>query len=188
MPNAYKTTHTLLTANDDGIAGTRRLLAVHTFEGQDLDAVAMARYQQSPAAAGSYHLVIDRDGASARENDDEYIPWAAMYTGNRAAFHFSLAGRAAMTRDEWLARPAQLETLAQVLAAYSKAYGIPLIRRDAADLARGAWGVCGHADISGAWHESDHTDPGPGFPFDVVIDRAKAILAEALDPNRCTPN
>ncbi len=39
-------------------------------------------------------MVIDADGVTARENDDAYIPWAAMFTVNRAAFHFSLAGRA----------------------------------------------------------------------------------------------
>ncbi|HAT6525544.1 TPA: N-acetylmuramoyl-L-alanine amidase [Corynebacterium striatum] len=170
MPNAFICDHEILTSNDDGLATSpRRLLAVHTFEGRDLDAVAMARFQQQLSAGGSYHMVIDADGVTARENDDAYIPWAAMFTGNRAAFHFSLAGRASMSREEWLARPKQLDTLARVLAAYSTAYGIPLIKRDGKGVARGEWGVCGHADISAAWRESDHTDPGAKFPYDYVL-------------------
>ncbi|MFR9919940.1 N-acetylmuramoyl-L-alanine amidase [Corynebacterium striatum] len=173
MSNAFKCDLDILTTNDDGIATSpRRLLAVHTFEGQDLDARAMANYQLNPSAGGSYHLVIDRAGVTARENDDEFIPWAAMPTGNRAGFHFSLAGRAAMTRDEWLARPKQLAKLAEILAAYSREYGIPLVRLTAAEVRAGKSGVCGHAEISDAWRESDHTDPGKGFPYDHVLDLA----------------
>lgn len=174
--NAFNCDVDLLTSNDDGKATQRRrLLCVHTFEGRDLSAEAMARYQLSPAAGGSYHLVIDRDGNTARENDDNYIPWAAMYTGNRIAFHFSLAGRAAMTRDEWLARPKQLEKLAQILAAYGERYTLPLLFCDAIDVKAGHMGVCGHAEISEAFRESDHTDPGQNFPYDIVLDRARII-------------
>ncbi len=177
MSNAFKCDLDILTTNDDGIATSpRRLLAVHTFEGQDLDARAMANYQLNPSAGGSYHLVIDRAGVTARENDDEFIPWAAMPTGNRAGFHFSLAGRAAMTRDEWLARPKQLAKLAEILAAYSREYGIPLVRLTAAEVRAGKSGVCGHAEISGAFHESDHTDPGVNFPYDHVLNLANGIV------------
>lgn len=174
--NAFKCDVDILTSNDDGKATRpRRLLCVHTFEGRDLSAEAMAHYQLNPAAGGSYHIVIDRDGNTARENDDNYIPWAAMYTGNRRAFHFSLAGRAAMTRGEWLARPKQLEKLAQILAAYSMRCAIPLLRLSANDVKAGQMGVCGHAEISEAFHESDHTDPGKNLPYDFVIERARAI-------------
>lgn len=172
--NAYETDHTLLTVNDDGTypLTARHLLVVHTFEGRDLDALAMARYQSTPAAGGSYHIVIDADGVSCRENDDEYIPWAANFTGNRAGFHFSLAGRAAFTREQWLARPKQLATLARILRAYSEARAIPLRKLTPAEVRVKGIGVCGHGDISEAWAESDHTDPGPAFPWDHVLDLA----------------
>lgn len=184
MPNAVKTDFTLLSPNDDGLApGPRRLLTIHTFEGQDLDATAMARYQQAPSAAGSYHIVIDRDGVTARENDDEYRPWSAGTKGNIVGYHFSLAGKAAFTRSQWLARPKQLDMLAAILAAYSRAYGIPLIRRNADEVRAGKWGVCGHAEISAAWREVDHTDPGVNFPFDTVIARANEI-ARATTPRK----
>ena len=65
--NAYECDYTLLTANDDGIrTEVPHVIYIHTFEGRDLDAVAMARYQLSPAAGGSYHIVIDVDGKAAR--------------------------------------------------------------------------------------------------------------------------
>jgi len=35
-----------------------------------------------------------------------------------------------------------------------------------ADLKAGRRGVCGHTDVTDAWHQSDHDDPGPWFPWD----------------------
>lgn len=171
MSNAFDARLDMLTANDSGPAplDARHALVVHTFEGRDLSAVDMATYQLSPAAGGSYHLVIDAGGDVVRENDDEYQPWAAMQTGNRIGFHFSLAGQAAFTRAQWLNRTPQLEALADVLSAYSQRYGIPLRRINPDELRNGVRGVCGHHDVSLAYGESDHTDPGAEFPYDVVI-------------------
>lgn len=183
MVNAFKADIDLLTSNDDGLAPPgRNCFYVHTFEGRDLSARAMAEYQLNPAAAGSYHGVIGVNGDTARENDDEYIPWAAMWTGNRTGWHWSLAGRAAMSRDDWLARPKQLDKLAEVIAAYHLAYKIDLRRIDSVALVRHESGIAGHHDISIAWRESDHIDPGTGFPFDVVIDKARAIVAGKTAP------
>ena len=39
----------------------------------------------------------------------------------------------------------------------------------------GQRGICTHADISAAFRESDHTDPGSGFPLDLVIARAREL-------------
>lgn len=191
MPNAFDCDYNILTANDDGIRqGAPRILYIHTFEGRDLDAVAMARYQLSPAAAGSYHIVIDVDGHTARENDDEFIPWAAGYTANRNGHHVSLAGQARFTREQWLNRRAQLDTLSRIVAAYSETYGYPPILRWAGDLVAGKWGVSSHAEASKAWGETDHTDPGVGFPFDVVLADAVRIIAAAKptpEPPQETP-
>ena len=46
----------------------------------------------------------------------------------------------------------------------------------AADLRAGKEGFTGHAQISEAWREVDHTDPGAGFPHDVVLSRAQQIV------------
>lgn len=177
MSNAYKCDHDILTSNDDGRRqGLIKRIYIHTFEGRDLDAIAMARYQLSPAAGGSYHIVIDANGMTARENDDDYIPWSAGPKANRDGIHVSLAGQAAFGRDTWLRRGKQLDKLADVVAAYCKAYGVPAIYRNAADLKADRWGISTHADAALAWRETDHTDPGKGFPMDVIIDKVNALL------------
>lgn len=177
MSNAYKCDHDILTANDDGRRqGLIKRIYIHTFEGRDLDAIAMAKYQLSPAAGGSYHIVIDVNGMTARENDDDYIPWSAGYKANRDGIHISLAGQAAFSRDKWLSRGKQIDKLADMVAAYCKSYGVPAIYRNAEDLKADRWGISTHADAAIAWRETDHTDPGKGFPMDVLVDKVNQRL------------
>lgn len=172
----YQTKFTDLTTNDDGVRGSRpRLLVVHTFEGQDLDVRRMMDYQSGRLPhqrTGSYHVVIDAAGQSGRENDNVYIPWAAGWNGNRIGLHVSLAGRAAFTREQWLARGAQLAELARWLAHESREQAIPL-RKVIGVGDPAVRGVCGHADISQAFpRDTNHTDPGRAFPWDHVLSLA----------------
>lgn len=178
MTDQFPTDFQDLTTNDDGVrSGPPRLLVVHTFEGQDLDVHRMMDYQSGRLPhqrTGSYHVVFDARGVSGRENDNEFIPWAAGWTGNRIALHACLAGKAAFTRAQWLQRGAQLDGLARWLAFESKAQRIDLARVAGAAAARPSTrGVCGHGDIAAAFPgETDHTDPGPGFPWDHVLREA----------------
>src|SRR5690625_7817504 len=100
-PLQYKTTITDLTTNDDGRrSGAPRVLVVHTFEGQDLPVERMTDYQSGRLPhqrTGSYQVVINADGRSGRENDNEVIQRAAGWTGNQIGLHLSLAGRAALS-------------------------------------------------------------------------------------------
>lgn len=181
--NAYECDYTLLTANDDGIrTEVPHVLYIHTFEGRDLDAVAMATYQLSPAAAGSYHIVIDADGKTARENDDEYISWSAGWTANRNGHHISLAGQAAFSRETWLSRKKQMDKLVEVIAAYCRTYGYPPVIRFADDLTAGKWGISTHDAAAKAWKETDHHDPGAGFPLHVIAERVAFALAADRAP------
>lgn len=186
-PGQFPTTITDLTTNDDGLRrGAPRVLVVHTFEGQDLPVERMTDYQSGRLPhqrTGSYHVVIDADGRSGRENDNEFIPWAAGTTGNRIGLHVSLAGRAAFTRAQWLARGAQLETLAQWLAHEGRLNAIPLEVVPVAGIRGNGRGVCSHADLSRAFpKETNHTDPGPQFPWDHVLERARGIQSGSSRP------
>lgn len=46
---------------------------------------------------------------------------------------------------------------------------IPATRLSVADLLAGREGICGHVDVSKAWHQTDHSDPGASFPWDKFI-------------------
>lgn len=168
----------ILTGNDDGRrAGPPRALCIHTQQG-DSTADQLAKYQLSRSAGGSYHVIIDRTGRMVRSNDDAFIPWSAGYTGNRVALHVCLNGYAEWSAQQWLDRPRQLERLADWLRYNSQAYGIPLLRIGPSELRGSGRGVVGHADISAAWKESDHWDPGPSFPYEHVLKLAGGAAPE----------
>lgn len=171
MGPQFKADRNMLTNNDDGRRdGFPRLLGVHTSEGRwrEMSADNLAMYQLRPEADGSYHIIIDATGRTVRSNDDEFIPWAAGWTGNRIALHVCLVGTSSFTRDEWLGRRAQLDALRRWVDHCSDQYGIPRRRLVGSAIKTPARGLCGHADISAAYGESDHWDPGPNFPYDYI--------------------
>ena len=182
----FPTDLTDLSRNNDGVRPNgARLLVVHTFEGPDIPVERMMDYQSGRLPhqrTGSYHVVIGADGRSGRENSNRIIPWAAGYNGNRVGLHVSLMARASDTRQQWLQRGAQLDTLARWLAHESAGNDIPLEVAPITEIRGKGRGVCSHADISRAWPlaqfpttGTDHTDPGPGFPWDIVLQLARGI-------------
>lgn len=159
-----------------------RLGVFHTTENSDTtDAEAVARWQQNRSNESSYNVLFGTGGKSVRSNDDNIVPWSAMWSGNHAGLHGSAIGRASRSREDWLKFPKQMEVMAEWAADVHKRHGIPLIWRDAAEVAAGKWGFCGHKEISDAFKESTHTDPGPGFPHDVVLARAQEIAYPLKD-------
>ncbi|MFT4296616.1 MAG: N-acetylmuramoyl-L-alanine amidase [Micropruina sp.] len=153
---------------------TIQAACVHDTEGGYEGAIGWMEAQKN----GSYHRLRALLGQGAQLVPETKQAWSAMTTGNRIALHACLEGYARWTRAEWLAKGRDgLEGLAHDLADWHRRYGIPLIRIGPADLRAGRRGICTHADISAAFGESDHTDPGSGFPLDLVISRAKEIVA-----------
>jgi hypothetical protein len=61
---------------------------------------------------------------------------------------------------------AMLRLAARLVREVAARWKVPLKRLTVADLKTGKHGICGHVDVSNAWHQSDHSDPGSGFPWD----------------------
>lgn len=175
----------LITAADDGLRPMPpSLQVIHTNEPGNYkgwganpgSVLGLLQFCANTGNGASYHTIVGRAGDTGRCNDDSYAPWAAGTTGNRRGLHLCAMGWSAQNRDEWLSYDAQLNGIARVLAHNSVVYGIPLVKLSAADVRAGKRGVCGHGEVSVAWGEVDHTDPGPAFPFDVVLNKAQAIV------------
>ena len=60
-------------------------------------------------------------------------------------------------------------------------YAIPMRRLTVTDLRAGQRGICGHVDVSAAWHQSDHDDPGPWFSWDQFIAAVRAGAERKVD-------
>jgi hypothetical protein len=140
-----------------------------------------AAYFQNPSAGGSAHHVFDVAEA-VRCAPDEMVTWHAP--PNPRSIGYEVCGQSWYTREQWLddhVWPAVVLMAAQVKADAER-YGIPKAKRSAAELVRGLHGVRGHVDVSQAFHQSDHTDPGPGFPWDAFMallsDQPPTVLEE----------
>lgn len=168
-----------LTTNDSGTRDPHgcQLAVIHTYEcprADDLE--SRAAYQETHES--SYTMLVGTR-RTLRANDDNYIPWAAMPTGNRVGLHLSFLAYARSSRQEWLDNTNQLDLGARVVADWCTRYGIPPVKVSPDEVRAGKRGVCGHGDVSAAWRESDHTDPGAGFPWDVFLDRVQHFMNPA---------
>ncbi|MGW0039818.1 peptidoglycan recognition protein family protein [Gordonia sp. NPDC003376] len=156
-------------AGSNPSAPTRQVIVLHSTEGGYEGAISWMISEQN----GSYHLIRALGGQGARLVADSRQAWAAMSAGNRIGLHICIEGYARYSRGEWTSKGGSgLEGLAHDIAGWAKTYGVPLVRISPADVRAGRRGICTHADISAAFGESDHTDPGSGFPLDLVIARA----------------
>ena len=167
-------------------------IAIHTIEGGTGDHVAepLARSWQkadpNPKRNVASNYIADESTTvqCIREKD---ISFSAGHEGNVRTISIEAARHAADSRERWL-EGTTLDRLANQCACIAFRGGPPLVKRSASEFRDGERGLVGHKDISDAFHESDHWDPGPNFPWDVLIERATATLemmrANAADTDR----
>lgn len=154
---------------------TKQFIGQHTTESEGGNTNVIG-YLERNWGTGSYHEMIDFDGESVRLVPDNKQAWAALPQGNKRGLHICAMGRAEWSRDRWLQEGKLLERHAQKYAEWNKIHGIPLVVITPDQAKAGHRGILGHNEIRLAWGEGTHWDPGPGFPYDVVIRRANEIL------------
>lgn len=188
MANEFQADVDILSANDSGPRDPTRcaLIIAHTNEGPATGSVeGLLNYLARPETQASYTIVVGGDGRIGRSNSDDYVPWAAGSPANERGLHICFLGYSRQTREEWLSRPAQLAAGARVIRDWHDRYGIPLVKLNGAQMRAGQRGVGGHVDTVDAWHSTDHSDPGPHFPWDVLL--AKAIGDPSTKDDDMTP-
>uniref|UniRef100_UPI003F4950AC N-acetylmuramoyl-L-alanine amidase n=1 Tax=Nonomuraea sp. CA-251285 TaxID=3240002 RepID=UPI003F4950AC len=148
-------------------------------------AAATAAYFRSANAGGSAHYVCDI-ADEMHTLSDAVIAWHAPPNMRSIGIEVCADGGerygkfVPYTREQWLS--------AQVWPAVKRAawrtrelcqrHKIPMTRLTAAQVRNGARGICGHVDVSRAFGQSDHTDPGDSFPWDHFM---AAVLNTATD-------
>ncbi len=128
------------------------------------NARGVAQYFQSPGSGGSAHYVLD-PAEVVQCVAEAAVAWHAPPNRNSIGVELSdpQVGDPARWGDP--NHEAMLRLAAQVTRWLCDKYQIPLVKLSPADLLAGARGICGHVDVSNAWHQTDHTDPGPAFPW-----------------------
>lgn len=142
-------------------------------------AESLGLYLKDPSRQASYQLIVDRNGDVCRSVRDTDCAWAAGPIANNEGLHICVNGWAAQSRAEWLQYDKQLNQTAVEIARWCKQEGIPAKKLTPAMFKAAEWGIGGHGDVALAWRETDHTDPGANYPYDVLIQKVLAILNPA---------
>jgi len=148
-------------------------------------AAAIARYFAGGPGTSCHYMTDPAESWGVL--DDSLVAWHCG-TGNLNSIALEQAGRAAMTRAEWLVPDgyAQLRRNALIMRAARARYGIGLYWMTDAQL------LAAHRrQIVGGWATHDqcrrvlggttHTDPGGGFPLDVQMTLANGDIMATLD-------
>jgi hypothetical protein len=148
-------------------------LGTHTAEGGST-ARALGLYFQKTTRDVSSHCGIGQAGDYA-----EYVRYShtafTMPPVNDDTDNCELMGFAAWSRTTWLSHKPMLDKFSHWLAWRSEVRKIPLHVLSASEAKAGQPGILMHRTATLAWGQSDHTDPGPNFPWDYVLPRAKDI-------------
>lgn len=186
--NRYSTT---------GVVARKMGVVVHTTEtGEDRLDVLLANAQRpgSRVSVGpngsiypygsSYHAYANGalDGSYVQILPATAGPYSAPPT-NKTWWHISIPGWARQSRAEWLEGWSrnQIRGVAKFIADKHRIDGFPLVKIGPEQLRAGAKGICGHVDVTYAWRQTDHTDPGPQFPWDTLLADVTNMLTDQED-------
>lgn len=148
---------------------TKYGIAVHATD-NTATARAEASYATRRTDGTSAHFYIDSQEVIQSLDTDDRAGHAGSTEGNTYAIALEFTGLARWSRAQWLNSIAWDET-ARVLALLSKHHQIPAVRVTVEQMranprVRGAYD---HNQMRLAWGGTDHTDPGPNFPWDHLL-------------------
>lgn len=146
---------------------TVRVVVIHDMEADESKKTAenVAHYFATTDTKASAHICVDNDSTIQCVMDNN-VAWAAP-GANNDGIQIELAGYGKQTKDEWMDdySKALLERAADATAQYCLKYGIPVVHLTNEELEAGKKGIVGHVQVSQVYKKSNHTDPGPNFPW-----------------------
>ena len=126
---------------------------------------SIANYFKTTSNAASAHYVVDATEA-IQSLYDSYVAYHAPPNQHSLGIEMccSLSGQG---KGHWARsdHKKMLDRTALLTAQLCLAYDVPPVKLSAADLRAGKKGICGHVDVSDAFHQTTHWDPGPYFPW-----------------------
>lgn len=158
-----------------------RRIYIHSMEAPEKGTTAesVAEYFRRGPKKASAHRCYDNNSVVQCVKDEH----TAFHMGgdNSKSIGLEHAGYARQTEADWLDEfGVQMLTLSAMdCAALCLKYDIPPRRLSVVDLRDDEKGIAGHNEGSIAFEESDHSDPGPGFPWDWYLNKVRYFMNTA---------
>lgn len=136
----------------------------------------IAAYFRSRNAGGSAHYVVD-PGETVQVVYDSVVAWHAP--PNSHSLGVEMCDMPQRIPGRWARKKhrAMFRRTARLVAELCLAYDVPAERIKASGLRAGKRGVCGHTDVSQAFRQSSHWDPGY-FPWRRFMRLVRANIKE----------
>ncbi len=144
------------------------LFLLHTQEGGNGDATALAKWMQGNVGV-SYHYTVStgRDAVTVCDVvDTDLASWSVLSANNRSINLCFAGSRAAWSRQQWLDNAVAIDTAAFLAVQDCRKYGIPFTVL-APPYTNGRAGISDHNYVSKVLGDGNHTDVGPNFPWDM---------------------
>jgi N-acetyl-anhydromuramyl-L-alanine amidase AmpD len=160
------------------------VLVIHTMEnGEKPDGAENIAnwFAGSTAPRASAHYCIDNNSIVQCVRDED-VAWHAP-GANHDGIGFEHAGTAKQTGRDWSDEysATMLELSAELVAEKCVQYKIPPVWLTPADLQAGRRGITSHNNVSQAFHQSTHWDPGSGFNIQRYLKRVRELMGN-VDP------
>lgn len=125
----------------------------------------------------SFHYTVDADSVTQCVKD-EYTAWHCGHNGNAIGIGIEICGKADQSRVEWFdtISLATLNNAARLCARLCHKWNIPAKVVNDRGLVNGESGITTHQFVSAAWKQSNHYDPGPGFPLGAFVQAVAAAF------------
>lgn len=167
---------------DGGPRALTQLVVIHATD-NTADAHAEAEYATRRPDHTSAHFYVD-DHQAFRALPLGDIAFGCFSMGNSRSVQLELCGLSGQISD------ATMRSAAPLVAEVCRRYALPIEKLSPADLVAGQRGICGHADVTLAWHQGDHTDPG-AFNWSAFLSYVQAASGEpgapGLPPSTLAP-
>lgn len=153
-------------------------IVIHCTAGSDATgAPGTASWFRNPDSRGSAHYICD-NRVTLRCTSLDNICWHAPPNSRSVGVELccSLANKGLRhwTQSNHVAMLKRGATLTAELCLY---LNIPAVKLTVAQVRAGQKGICGHIDVSNAFGQSSHWDPGPYFPWSTFMAMVRAEVA-----------
>ncbi len=154
------------------------LIGIHTMEAPEAGQTAENVAVYFKRVEASSHWCVDNN-SRVRVVRDEDTAWTMPPT-NGWSLNIEMAGYAGQTTRQWddAYSNSVLDIAALCAAEWCKKYTIPVRRLTTSQLLGRQKGLAGHVDVNRAFRASDHSDPGPSFPWDEFLGRVRKHLGQ----------